>query len=171
MPCAPPPASLVLSILSGLAATGSTLSFYIFSSFRPSLPRFPLGASTTTLRFLALLRRLSSALPDPVLVPVPVILVCLFVCVCLKKNLNASRPSEHPVLLCVVIPFIILDVRLGGRTSRGYTGGRSHRISHPPSFCGACCNLLSREGFSRPFFPLSTVKGILYIEFGVPPTK
>ena len=26
-----------------------------------------------------------------------------------------------------------------GRTSRGQTGGRSHRIS-PPSFCGACLN-------------------------------
>ena len=27
-----------------------------------------------------------------------------------------------------------------GRTSRGHTGGRSHSISHPPSFCGACLN-------------------------------
>ena len=31
-----------------------------------------------------------------------------------------------------------------GRTSRGHTGGRSHRISHPPSFCGACLHF-SRE--------------------------
>ena len=30
--------------------------------------------------------------------------------------------------VCVAIPFI-LDVRLFGRTSRGHTGGRSHRIS------------------------------------------
>ena len=42
-----------------------------------------------------------------------------------------------------------------GRTSRGHTGGRSHRIS-PDFFCGACLNFLSREGFSRPF-PSSTV--------------
>ena len=44
-----------------------------------------------------------------------------------------------------------------GRTSRGHTGGKSHRISHPPSFCGACLNFFSREGFSRSF-PSSTVK-------------
>ena len=31
-----------------------------------------------------------------------------------------------------------------GSTSRGHTGGRSHRISQPPSFCGACINF-SRE--------------------------
>ena len=29
-------------------------------------------------------------------------------------------------------------------TSRGHTGGRSHRIFHPPSFCGACLSF-SRE--------------------------
>ena len=39
---------------------------------------------------------------------------------------------------CVFFPFI-LDIKFVGRTSRGHTGGRSHRIiSHPPSFCGAC---------------------------------
>ena len=41
--------------------------------------------------------------------------------------------------LCVFFPFI-LDIKFVGRTSRGHTGGRSHRISHPPSFCGACLN-------------------------------
>ena len=44
---------------------------------------------------------------------------------------------------CVFFPFI-LDIKFVGRTSRGHTGGRSHRISHPPSFCGACLNF-SRE--------------------------
>ena len=39
--------------------------------------------------------------------------------------------------LCVFFPFI-LDIKFDGRTSRGHAGGRSHRISHPPSFCGAC---------------------------------
>ena len=39
-----------------------------------------------------------------------------------------------------------------GRTSRGHTGGRSHRISHPPSFCGACLNF-SREKDSAVPFP------------------
>ena len=44
---------------------------------------------------------------------------------------------------CVLFPFI-LDIKFVGRTSRGHTGGRSHRFSHPPSFCGACLNF-SRE--------------------------
>ena len=39
-----------------------------------------------------------------------------------------------------------------GHTSRGHTGGRSHRISHPPSFCGVCLNF-SRENDSAIFFP------------------
>ena len=51
-------------------------------------------------------------------------------------------------------PFI-LDIKFVGRTSRGHIGGRSHRISHPPSFCGACLNF-SREKDSA--VPSSTVK-------------
>ena len=47
------------------------------------------------------------------------------------------------IIVCVFFPFI-LDIKFDGRTSRGHTGGRSHRISHPPSFCGACLNF-SRE--------------------------
>ena len=47
------------------------------------------------------------------------------------------------VCVCVFFPFI-LDIKFVGRTSRGHTGGRSHRISHPPSFCGACL-IFSRE--------------------------
>ena len=47
------------------------------------------------------------------------------------------------VCVCVFLPFI-LDIKFVGRTSRGHTGGRSHRISHPPSFCGACLSF-SRE--------------------------
>ena len=38
------------------------------------------------------------------------------------------------VCVCVFFPFI-LDIKFVGRTSRGHTGGRSHRISHPPSGC------------------------------------
>ena len=40
-------------------------------------------------------------------------------------------------VLCVFFPFI-LGIKFVGRTSRGHTGGRSHRIYHPPSFCGVC---------------------------------
>ena len=43
-------------------------------------------------------------------------------------------------VFCVFFPFI-LDIKFVGRSSRrGHTGGRSHRIFHPPSFCGACLN-------------------------------
>ena len=37
-----------------------------------------------------------------------------------------------------------LDVPAGVTQEEGHTRGRSHRISHPPSFCGACLNF-SRE--------------------------
>ena len=37
-----------------------------------------------------------------------------------------------------------------GRTSRGHTGGRSHRIS-PPSFCGACLNFYCDKDSAVPF--------------------
>ena len=53
--------------------------------------------------------------------------------------------------VCVFFPFI-LDIKFVGRTSRGHTGGSSHRISHPPSFCGACLNF-SREKDSAISFP------------------
>ena len=55
------------------------------------------------------------------------------------------------VCVCVFFPFI-LDIMFVGRTSRGHTGGRSHRISHPPSFCGACLHF-SREKDSATLFP------------------
>ena len=66
--------------------------------------------------------------------------------------------SNYSVLkllcVCVYVFFrFILDMKFFGRTSRGHTGGRSHRIFHPPSFCGACLNF-SREkvtGSASPF--------------------
>ena len=51
---------------------------------------------------------------------------------------------------CVLFPFI-LNIKFVGRTSRGHTGGRSHRISHPPSFCGACLNFSREKGSTVPF--------------------
>ena len=56
------------------------------------------------------------------------------------KDFNWYMPS---VCVCVFFPFV-LGIKFVGRTSRGHTGGRSHRISHPPSFCGACLSF-SRE--------------------------
>ena len=51
--------------------------------------------------------------------------------------------------VCFFLPPFILDIKFVGRTSRGHTGGRSHKISHPPSFCGACLHF-SREKI-QPF--------------------
>ena len=51
---------------------------------------------------------------------------------------------------CVFFPFI-LDIKFVGRTSRGHTGGRSHRISHPP-LCGACLNFSREKDSAIPFF-------------------
>ena len=55
------------------------------------------------------------------------------------------------VCVCVFFPFI-LDIKFLGCTSRGHTAGRSHMISHPPSFCGACL-YFSREKDSAVPFP------------------
>ena len=52
--------------------------------------------------------------------------------------------------VCVLFPFI-LDIKFVGRTSRGHTGGRSHRIFHPPSFCGACRNFSREKDSAIPF--------------------
>ena len=52
--------------------------------------------------------------------------------------------------VCVFFPFI-LDIKFVGRTSRGHTGGRSHRISHPLSVCGACLNFSHEKDSAIPF--------------------
>ena len=61
--------------------------------------------------------------------------------------------------MCVFFPFI-LDIKFVGRTSRGHTGGRSHRISHPDSFCYACL-IFSREKDSAIPFPRRPLSRIL----------
>ena len=171
-PCAPLPASLLLARLSELAATEPTLSFLHFFRFPPMSPPFParrLQLFWGFLRFFVPLPPspilfsfpLSSSpspfpspspsgvrlrIPTPVPVPVPA---------------PSPLPSPLPscVCVCVFFPFI-LGVKFVECTSRGHTGGRSHRISYPPSFCGACPFFFSREGFSHSF-PSSTVKSNL----------
>ena len=65
--------------------------------------------------------------------------------------------SFSGMCVCVFSPFI-LDIEFVGRTSPGHTGGRSHRVYRPPSFCAACL-IFSREKDSAiPFAPSSTVK-------------
>ena len=62
-----------------------------------------------------------------------------------------GRPAD--CVLCVFFPFI-LDIKFVGRTSRGDTGGRSHRIFHPPSFCGACLFFIFLARRIQPFLSL-----------------
>ena len=52
--------------------------------------------------------------------------------------------------VCVFFPSI-LDIKFVGRTSRGHTGGRSHRIFNPPSFCGACLDFCREKDSAVPF--------------------
>ena len=54
------------------------------------------------------------------------------------------------VCACVFFPFI-LDIKFVGCTSRGHTVERSHRIFHPPSFCGACLNSSREKDSAIPF--------------------
>ena len=54
---------------------------------------------------------------------------------------------------CVFFPFI-LDIKFVGRTSRGHTGGRSHRISHPPSTFPAVRALILLARRIQPFLSL-----------------
>ena len=52
--------------------------------------------------------------------------------------------------VCVFFPSI-LDIKFVGRTSRGHTGGRSHRIFNLPSFCGACLDFCREKDSAIPF--------------------
>ena len=53
-------------------------------------------------------------------------------------------------VVCVFFPSI-LDIKFVGHTSRGHTGGRSHRIFNPPSFCGACLDFCREKDSAIPF--------------------
>ena len=54
------------------------------------------------------------------------------------------------VCVCVFFPSI-LDIKFVGRTSRGHTEGRPHRIFNPPSFCGACLDFCREKDSAIPF--------------------
>ena len=71
--------------------------------------------------------------------------------------------------VCVFFPFI-LDIKFVGRTSRGHTGGRSHRISHSPSFCVRALIFLARR--IQPFLSLvdrEVEYSIVYLRFNRSP--
>ena len=70
-------------------------------------------------------------------------------CQAIRHNKN-ERQNSTCVVCCVFFPFI-LDIKFVGRTIRGHTGGRSHRIFHPPSFCSACLNFSREKDSAFPF--------------------
>ena len=84
-------------------------------------------------------------------------------CITADQMLLCSSLFPHPLLVhsvyvqiigsvcvCVFFPSI-LDIKFVGRTSRGHTGGRSHRIFNPPSFCGACLDFCREKDSAIPF--------------------
>ena len=94
--------------------------------------------------------------------------MCVCVCVFIKLHITAQSGLVILVSVCVclkkiriVIPFILSGRQVCGRTSRGHTGGRSHRrkvtqdFSTFLLFCGACLNF-SREKDSCVPFPRRT---------------
>ena len=73
---------------------------------------------------------------------------CIFDMDLLCENSRKIQPIKCVCVLCVFFPSI-LDIN--GRTSRGHTGGRSHRIFNPPSFCGACLDFCREKDSAIPF--------------------
>ena len=71
-------------------------------------------------------------------------------CQKVTRLLLSYRGDRLCVCVCVFFPFI-LDIKFVGRTSRGHTRGRSHRIFHPPSFCGACLKFSREKDSAIPF--------------------
>ena len=65
--------------------------------------------------------------------------------------LGRSPWTNYHVFCCFVFFPSILDIKFVGRTSRGHTGGRSHRIFNPPSFCGACLDFCREKDSAIPF--------------------
>ena len=72
-----------------------------------------------------------------------------------KRKMSKRAPvrqihiQDNTMCVCVFFPYI-LNMKFVGRTSRGHTGGRTHRISHPP-FCGACLNFSREKDSAIPF--------------------
>ena len=66
--------------------------------------------------------------------------------------IQQQRTVHECVCVCVCVFFpSMLDIKFVGRTSRGHTGGRSHRIFNPPSFCGACLDFGREKDSAIPF--------------------
>ena len=62
------------------------------------------------------------------------------------RGYQLNHRGDRLMCVCVFFPSI-LDIKFVGRTSRGHTGGKSHRIFNPPSFCGACLDFCREKDF------------------------
>ena len=54
-------------------------------------------------------------------------------------------------VVCVCVCFLPIHSGHQWTNQPGHTGGRSHRIYHPPSFCGACLNFSREKDSAIPF--------------------
>ena len=75
-----------------------------------------------------------------------------------SKNMDqtgkVANPARDQLCVCVCVFFLPIHsghIKFVGRTSRGHTGGRSHRFFHPSSFCGACLNFSREKDSAIPF--------------------
>ena len=70
-----------------------------------------------------------------------------------EKPITLILCAEYMCVLymCVLSSHLFWTSKFVGRTSRGHKGGRSHRISYPPSFCGACLNFSRDKDSAIPF--------------------
>ena len=79
-----------------------------------------------------------------------------------KTHTHTHTHTQNSVCVCVVCCHPIYSGRqVCWRTSRGQTGGRSHRVS-PPSFCGARLNFFARLKDSDVPFPRRPWSRILF---------
>ena len=72
--------------------------------------------------------------------------LCVCVCVFIKLHITTRG-------VCVFFPFI-LDIKFVGPTSRGHTGGRSHRIFSSSTFPSAVRALIFLGRRIQPFHSL-----------------
>ena len=88
---------------------------------------------------------------SPLMIAAPRLFIsCPCLCLCFVWRPSMAINGSVCVCVCVFFPSI-LDIKFVGRTSRGHTGGRSHRIFNPPSFCGACLDFCREKDSAIPF--------------------